>query len=376
VAAYAPRVPWVALLFVGEWHLQWAAVSGMETMLQAVLLSLIIGLLLIGWRKYLVLGMLTGFSAWVRPDGLTMAAPVLMVLLLAPATRRERGRAMGAYVLGLAAFLLPYLALNTWLSGTPMPNTFYAKQAEYAAWQARPIMERLAILVQQLVAGPAILLVPAILLAGVRAIRQRNVPVIAALGWCIGYFVVYIVRLPPYQHGRYLIPAVPAFLLVGIVEYLGLPRVLAGGTYRRLLVTAYPWGLAMLTLGFFVLGARAYGQDVALIESEMVNTARWVDANIPHGAVIAAHDIGALGYFDRHPLVDLAGLVSPEVLPFMRDQARLAAFLDERGVQYLIAFPGLYPDLTRESMPVFSSNGAFAPAMGGENMTVYCWRCR
>jgi hypothetical protein len=375
VATYSPRVPWVGLFFVGEWHLQWAAVSGMETMLHAVLLSLVLGLLILGWRTYFVLGVLTGVSAWVRPDGLTLAAPVLLVLMVARGTRRERLGSIGAYLLGLAALLLPYLALNTWLSGKPMPNTFYAKQTEYAAWQARPIAEKLAILAQQLIAGPGILLMPAILLMVVRAVRRRSVALMAALAWCIGYFILYIVRLPAYQHGRYLIPAMPAFLFLGVVELLELRPFVAGEKPRRLLATAYVCGLVMLTIGFFVLGARAYGQDVALIETEMVDTARWIAGNIPGGAVIAAHDIGALGYFDQHPLVDLAGLVSPEVVPFMRDEPRLAEFLDQRDVQYLVAFPSLYPGLVAQSTPVFSSNAEFAPAMGGENMTVYCWRC-
>jgi hypothetical protein len=375
VAGYSPQVPWVGLFFVGEWHLQWAAVSGMETMLHALLLSLVVGLLLIGWRNHFVLGVLTGISAWVRPDGLTLVAPALLVFLLAPGTRRERSHAFGAYVLGVTAFLLPYLAVNTWLSGHLMPNTFYAKQAEYAAWQARPMMERLAVLAEQLIAGPALLLAPAVVLIAVRAVQQHSARLIAVLLWCVSYFVLYIVRLPAYQHGRYLIPAMPAFFLLGLIEYLELRQGVIAGTYRQVLAKAYAWGLGMLALGFFVLGARAYGQDVALIESEMVNTARWVAGNIPKSAVIAAHDIGALGYYDHHPLVDLAGLVSPEVLPFMRDQTRLAAFLDERNVQYLVAFPSLYPELARQSAPVFSSKGAFAPTLGGENMTVYCWHC-
>jgi hypothetical protein len=105
----------------------------------------------------------------------------------------------------------------------------------------------------------------------------------------------------------------------------------------------------------------------------MVATARWVDANLPPDAVIAAHDIGALGYFDHHPLIDLAGLVSPEVIPFIRDEARLAAFLDRRHANYLIAFPAFYPVLSRASEPVFTTGGAFAPALGEKNMTVYLW---
>jgi hypothetical protein len=104
-----------------------------------------------------------------------------------------------------------------------------------------------------------------------------------------------------------------------------------------------------------------------------VVTAKWIASNIPDKAVVAAHDIGALGYFDHHRLIDLAGLVSPEVIPFIRDEARLATFMDRRHANYLVAFPAFYPALTRASEPVFSSGGPFAPEIGEKNMTVYLW---
>ena len=96
----------------------------------------------------------------------------------------------------------------------------------------------------------------------------------------------------------------------------------------------------------------------------MVVTAKWVAQTIPPNSIIAAHDIGALGYFDHHPLIDLAGLVSPEVIPFMRDETRLAAYLNQRGVSYLIAFPDFYPNLTRNAPVGFSSGGKFAVEAG------------
>ena len=58
--------------------------------------------------------------------------------------------------------------------------------------------------------------------------------------------------------------------------------------------------LSCLTLAFIFLGAHSYAEDVAVIESEMVVTAKWVAENLPPDALIAAHDIGALGYFDDH----------------------------------------------------------------------------
>ena len=110
-----------------------------------------------------------------------------------------------------------------------------------------------------------------------------------------------------------------------------------------------------------------------MIESEMVDTAKWVSENIPQGDLIAAHDIGALGYYDDHNMIDLAGLVSPEVVPFIRDEEKLAEYLDARGAQYLIAFPDFYPLLSELSKPVFVTNG-MGPELGGKNMIVYHWR--
>ena len=116
-----------------------------------------------------------------------------------------------------------------------------------------------------------------------------------------------------------------------ILAALGLVRYANASTGRgRSWVLSRAWSLAtgLLCLGFIFLGARSYAADVAVIETEMVDTALWVAEHVPAGEVVAAHDIGALGYFDNHTLVDLAGLVSPEVVPFIRDQARLAALLD------------------------------------------------
>jgi len=122
------------------------------------------------------------------------------------------------------------------------------------------------------------------------------------------------------------------------------------------------------------MGARAYGQDVATIETEMVATARWVANNTPEDALIAAHDIGALGYFGNHRLLDLAGLVSPEVIPFIRDEKRLVAFLNQNRVDYLVTFPSWYPYLVRQGELIYQSQGVFSPVQGGDNMAVYRWK--
>ncbi len=376
IPSYTPRLPWVGLFFAAEWHLLWAAMSGMETLLHALLVTTVLCALLTRSPRYLTLGLLSGLSIWVRPDGLTLLGPVVLTLALVEGTPPEKGRAIARFFLGFGSLFVLYLFFNLWLSGTPMPNTFYAKQAEYAAWQARPLYYRLGVLLVQLLTGPGVVLLPGAIGAVWLSVRRRDWPMLAAMLWCLGYLLLYILRLPAYQHGRYLMPAMPIFFLFGMLAFLEFRRSPVLGRYHWAAQTAWQFSLVLVTFGFTILGARSYGEDVGLIESEMVVTAKWAAGNLPPDAVVAAHDIGALGYFDHHRLIDLAGLVSPEVVPFMRDEARLAEFLNQRGADYLIAFPAFYPALTRAAEPVFVSAGSFAPAMGEKNMAVYRWTGR
>jgi hypothetical protein len=124
---------------------------------------------------------------------------------------------------------------------------------------------------------------------------------------------------------------------------------------------------------FCFMGAQAYAEDVAFINSEMVVVARWVEDNVGEDEIIAAHDIGALGYFTQRPILDLAGLVSPDVIPFVRDEGLLKTYLDEHQLTYLITFPGWYPDLVKDVQQIYHTGSEFSQAPEGENITVYLW---
>ncbi|HRQ22121.1 MAG TPA: hypothetical protein PLF42_01730 [Anaerolineales bacterium] len=373
VASYRPRFPWVGVFIAIEWHLVWAAMSGMETLLHGLIVTTVLILLMTNSPRYLTLGLLTGVSVWVRPDGLTLLGPALMTMVLIHGDMRSRVSAVFRYLIGFGVLFGFYLLFNLAVGGTPMPNTFYAKQAEYEAWQALPAMTRLGQMLLQLLVGPSLVLVPGVIGWLVKSIRGRSWANIAALIWCFGYMWLYISRLPVYQHGRYIMPAMPVFFLFGLLAFAEFDRGKMFARYHWVAQTIWRGSIAMLTFGFIILGARSYAQDVAIIESEMVVSAKWVAENLPPDAVIAAHDIGALGYFDDHDLIDLAGLVSPEVIPFIRDEPQLAAFMDEKGADYLVAFPEFYPLLTARAEAVFSSGGV-APNFGQRNMTVYLWK--
>jgi len=378
-SVYAPRYPWAGLFFVAEWHMVWAAVSGMETLLHILIVTAALGLLMAGSRRYLLYGLLVGLSVWVRPDGLTLLGPLVIYLLLVESGISGRLRALLRLVLGFTLLFAPYLLFNLALSGTPMPNTFYAKQAEYAFPQDASLAKLASLYALQFFTGflqffggASLVVIPGFVQKMVAALRRRNWGILLSAVWMLGYVVVYLSRLPAYQHGRYLMPAMAIFLLIGLmgfVEFLPEMRTTRSRLVRRVSLVA----IVMFSVAFCGYGAYSYGQDVGLIESEMVASAKWAAQHIPADALIAAHDIGALGFFGEHSsMVDLAGLVSPEVVPFIRDETRLAEFMDLRGVGYLIAFPHWYPSLARRGSPVFTSESPFA-GPGDDNMVIYRW---
>jgi hypothetical protein len=379
--AYQSLFPWVGLFLILEWHMVWSAASGMETLLHALLVTTVLGMLIGGSRRFLTLGLLAGLSVWVRPDGITLLGPIAVYALAGQAPAQSQGAVSGVkslrdisqVLIGFASLFVPYLLFNLVLDGTPMPNTFYAKQAEYVDWQARPFLSRFGDLSLQFLAGPSLALLPGAIGWFVLSVWKRNWGTLAGMAWFAGYLFLYVQRLPVYQHGRYIMPAMPIFFLWGLAALMEFSKTNTFGRYQWFAIKAWSSFVGVMCFMFWLVGAYTYAQDVALIESEMVATAKWVAENVPQMDVIAAHDIGALGYYDTHALIDLAGLVSPEVLPFIRDEEKLAEFLDERGARYLIAFPDFYPLLSEQAEAVFITDG-IGPDLGGKNMTVYHWR--
>jgi hypothetical protein len=168
-------------------------------------------------------------------------------------------------------------------------------------------------------------------------------------------------------------PVIPVLLALGTQGLVGWCEPASRALVRRVVSRAWPLSVGLVTVVFWVVGGKAYAQDVAIIESEMVSAARWVAHNTEPQALVAAHDIGALGYFGGRRVLDLAGLVFPEVIGILRDEDALADLLDRRQADYLVSFPGWYPQLTRDLVQVFNTKGSFSPSAGGDNMAVYSW---
>jgi len=384
---------WIAgLTLVFSWPLIWAAASGMETVL---FLALAVTLVLLyvrvrageeekgEGRHLLWLGVVSGLLVLVRPEGV-----LLIFLLVLGLIAARRFRAVACYAVWAAVPLLPYFLFNFSLSGQLWPNTFYAKQAEYTVLLDRPLPVRYLNLLYFSLGGPAagwrgmtgarLLLVPGLIAAGWCALQrdwtQRRLVYTLPLLWAGGHVLAYAWRLPvTYQHGRYLWPALPVWLLYGLAGSAHLLDRWRRPRSRLLSRVAVLTFFVVLAI-FFLLGAQAYSTDVEFIQREMVDVAFWLQDNTPPDSLIAAHDIGAIGYFTRRPILDLAGLISPEVTPLLADEAAMARYVRASDAQFLVTAPGWpYELLTADpdTTLLYTTDYGWTREQGLNNMAVY-----
>jgi tetratricopeptide (TPR) repeat protein len=63
------------------------------------------------------------------------------------------------------------------------------------------------------------------------------------------------------------------------------------------------------------------------ISERQVTAAQWIARNTPESSVIATHDIGAIAFYSRRRIVDMVGLVSPDMIPHIGDLKKLDEFI-------------------------------------------------
>ena len=362
------------LLLVFEWHFVWAAGSGMETLLMALLTCLALVWIVARPGDYLCKALLIGLSVWIRPDGLNLLGPLLFTVWFAEETGNDKFRSLLQILLGFALMFVPYLMFNMAVAGQAWPNTFFAKQAEYAPLRDIFLGRRIAEQALLPMVGVGVVLLPGMLLFVRRQIRARNWPVIAEFIWFAGNLTMYALRLPvTYQHGRYLIPSMPILYVWGLAGLAEVSQPRRRRLALRVVGRAWPLIVVFTLLVFWFQGARAFRSDVGVINSAMVATAMWLDQNVEGQTLVAAHDIGALGYFAQRDLLDMAGLVSPEVIPFIRDEQALGQHLDARQAEYFVTLEGWYPALENGLLIEFRTDQDSIEDFGAV-MVVYRWR--
>lgn len=274
-------------------------------------------------------GVLAGVAVWFRPDAVLGVG--LLGLLLWVRRRRLPWRWGWA-----AAALIGCGLLAAWAwFGSPLPGTLEAKQTmaevRETTWTgerfwARPagFMHRHWGSAWELVAAAGVAgLLPAFLRGG-KAMRSL---VLYGLAVAVAYPLLGV----PF-FSWYVVPSAVA-VLYGLAA---LATVLANTGARAVADGRWPllaWGLAALLLAAPVWGiARASwrwldGAAGAGRYASYREAALWVrDHTLPEER-IAFGEIGNVAYWSERPVDDLLGLVTPKVLPYVRADDTVGAFL-------------------------------------------------
>lgn len=315
------------------WQLRWG-LSGMETPLAVVL---VLGGLVAftssepwGARPRLA-ALLWALAALTRPE-CTLLLVLWGMLLLA-----DHGPVEGVkrVLTGLWPALLVeggWLLFARSYFGTFWPNTLAAKAAGGLGWDYRAEqLFRQGAIVATTDGALLLLLVSALVVSAVRGARPQQGALVRVLPWAWLAIVpvLYAVRGVPVL-SRYLVPLLPvlAWLAWRALDRAFITRTGQAETsealarHARFALVAGAFIAALALVQNLVVWQRVVRPQVtsfsAGLEASLIPWGKWFDKHAEPDAVVAAPDIGALGYYGHRRVLDLAGLVSPDMVPVLQ----------------------------------------------------------
>jgi hypothetical protein len=345
------------------WLLRWSP-SGMESSLAAALVLL--SLLLFeerrdAWGRSFLAGLSLGIAFLVRPEcaGLFLCGEVVLGI-------NKRWKGLGGFLLGFFVLALPWLLYAQAHFHRLLPNTFSAK-AGLPLWRdsLRSLARTLRIM------GPSYLpeLLGLVMAGFYLATRKELLPALRRnllfLIWLLGLPFLYILMGVGVQ-SRYLLLVTPVLILLGVRGWELALRNLRGG--MQLLT----WGaILILILGTNLGITFAWNYPTTMkfsqgVERCLIPLGDYLREKTPPEARVAMVDIGAVGFYSERGIVDLGGLIHPDLLPLIAKHPRekILPYLPGAGYgkpEYFITrtphpgpedFPGLTPILTKEFGPL------------------------
>jgi arabinofuranosyltransferase len=296
------------------------ASGGMESSL-FVLMALVCLSLAASGRRVLLGAGLAGFATLVRPEGAFLALTLVGWTWLASRRLPLKAALVAAtpMAIGGVIFFLVY--------GSPLPHSIAAKQVAYLP--VEPLENLFVLLIHAGLPGWSTYLLAAM---------PVTLAALLAVFGLVGLVVLTVGALPRLQRQRaawqpfavfgvlyfsfyallglrgvrifnwYLLPIEPLYLLVaaaGLVRFGGLRRPWLAALLLVWQLPAIDWRQPLLPAG-----------ETLLREQLFAEVGQGLRLSMPPTAVVAAPEIGALGYVSNLRVLDTVGLVSPAALPY------------------------------------------------------------
>lgn len=307
------------------------AIGGLETSVFVLLLTAT-ALAYVRGRTRLA-ALLAALLLLTRPDGALLVLPLMLDLVL----RRARARAFPLAEAGLfMAVLAPWAIFATAFFGSPVPHSITAKALAYrlppTAALVRLLQHYGTPFFEQDVLGrlwplAGVLYLVLSLVGGLAAVRRNSHswPVVV-FPWI--YLVAYAAA-NPLIFRWYLAPPLPFYFLLILIGLYTVLRDVARSTRLAQPTLRAGWAAA---LAASLLGAMSLNQwtlrpdhgrvqpapRMAWHELELLYTtvANALASQVTPHTIVAAGDVGALGYYSGARILDTVGLMSPEATAY------------------------------------------------------------
>ncbi len=342
---YRLRHPWTGYLSALAWSIApWSvtfAIGGLETSVYVFLLTATAAAYLA--ERPGLAAVCGALSLLTRPDALILLLPLGADALWRVARRNWRWsvseRRLGILAVGL---LLLWGGFATGFYGSPVPHSLVAKSFAYHLAPSEAVVRLLQhyatpfllhTRLGMLWVAVGLILYPFLFFVGVRRVLPRHAALWPWFAYPWLYFAAFAVA-HPLIFRWYLTPPLAAYFF-GIL--LGGETVFAAWRAGRRGISEDAvrlWG-ALATAGVFLLscgvplstwvshpdhGLNRPAPDMAWYKLELLyhRAAHLVMADAPVGSrpVLAAGDVGVLGYDTDWPILDLVGLNSPQSVPY------------------------------------------------------------
>ncbi len=301
----------VAVLWsVNIWHIRWAA-SGMEATLAVLLLLL--GFLANINRRWFT-GLLFGLAFLARPE-----AAVLAVIMLLEQMYFRLWKKVAMYILTFVVVVLPWIVYALLEFGTLYPNPALIKAQSGSLVLSDFVMGLKRVI---LIIGGAHTVELILLIFGIGWLLRRKTnfqrilqPLyVILIIWAVFPALFYLTR-GVFITSRYLLIGIPPLIIGTFMVIQSLDKFDIGAaitkSFNFLMIVMIAIQLS-LTVKITIPHVRAFLPTITALKEFALE----LKETTPTGSSVAIGDVGVMGYYADRYVIDLEGLVSPQVIPF------------------------------------------------------------
>jgi hypothetical protein len=300
------------------------SIGGMETALVTLAgLTAIYGYV---YRRGGVMAVSLALLFLFRIDGLLLAA-----ILFAGWWLHER-RIPWKWLALAVVIALPWVLFATAYFGSPIPASATAKMLVYHRTR-QLFLPNSQTLRHQFVGDPVHMVLFLVAVLGAVIAWRRYPRLRAPLVWFVAYHLAILAsRAPVEAFGWYLVPPLPVYYVAAGIGIVHLGRVALSpwmkpdGPWRNIPRPAIGVACVLVLAAPLVFNLRSTQRHIAAAQQTEDVLRKpiglWLAANTEPRERVLLESIGYIGYFSRRPILDMVGLVSPEVVPSYRQEVQ------------------------------------------------------